>query len=348
MTHPTIDHLVSASPVVMQSPVSGLEQLQRLLPSSVTMMYGETFDDVGLPVDALKYYSWLSIVSAALVRTRAVTSDVVVADFAVTVNKGREWGAQKISLLADRQIDIVNAFAGLCADSVKPRPVLMSEITRSESFRHRRSVASGLLQTNSKFHDAVVGSVRADHVESERTSGFQYSLDEVALIAAYNVKVGPPREQFYDRAARELNASEGDRQLHSILLTPTFPLALSPGEFVRNRELREFGVTAYKATSLGYARNRLVIGRDGAARAKELIERTKLVRRPGAPNSVTELARVLQMVQWAINGAPPENWLSEGWERQEVTDAELRQEVTNLYARYIDSLVAPALGSVYT
>lgn len=308
------------------------------------MMYGETFDDLGVPVDALKYYSWLAIVGSALATTLSVSAEVVVADLAVSVNKLDDWGATKISDMAAHQAQVITAFASLCNTAVKPRPLLMSSIATRPEFQHRRHVAERLLHANADFYEAVAGSVRPDHLEDERKAGFRYSLDEVALISAYNVKVGPPREQFYDRAARVLNAAEGTPVLLSVLLTPTYPLAVKPGEFVKSRELREFGVTAYKAGSLGFGQNRLVIGRDDSSSAEKLLSQTKIIRRIGAPNAVAELAQVLQLVQWAIDGAPPKVWLSREWEERRLNDDDLRREAVMLYHEYVDSAVAPALA----
>jgi hypothetical protein len=346
VSSPQLDDLVSASPIVMRSPFDGARALEQSFPGSLLMMYGETFDDLGLPVDALKYYAWLAIVASGLASDRVVTANVLVADLAVAVNYLDQWGADRIADLAEGRVQVIRRFAALCHSGIGPEPVLMSHVAQTDAYKQRRAVAAELLESDQDFRQAVVGSVRADHLDDEQKLGFQYSLDEVALIAAYGVKIGPPREMFYDSAAQVLNKSLGLRPLSSVLLTPAFPLALTPGEFVKNRELREYGVTAYKAGSLGFAKNRIMIDRDTADSVLELATRTRLVRRPGAPNALTELARVLQLVQWAIEGVPPQHWLSQEWEDGRLADDELRREIAALYRHYIDSIVAPALAAV--
>lgn len=343
MTKPSIDDLFNPlSPLVSESPLQSLDDAHARKQASVKVMYGETFDDQGLPIDALKYYAWLAVAASALAqRVGEVVANVIVADAAVSINKEAEWGAEKIAQLAARQLRTITRFGELCNIGPGPVPILMNQIVVTGPYRDRRATADRLMEMSKEFHESVVGSVRSDHVEEEKESGFRYSLDEVALIAGYDLKVGPPREQFYDRAARILNRSEGRDGPISILLSPTYPLAVSPGEFVKNRELHRYGVTAYKAGSLGFLKNRLVIGRDDSARARDLICNTKLVRRVGAPNAVTELSKVLQLVQWALDGQPPSVWLADEWENHRLDDAALLGEVCDLYTEYIDRIIAP-------
>lgn len=332
--------------LVQSSPVDNIGQLIALSGPTVRAMYGETYDDLGLPVDSLKYYSWLVIMTERLAAANVqVDAEVVIADAAVEVNLGSHWDAAKIKGLAALQRSRVEAFFDLCNNrGPRPKTTLMSTIVATDDYRRRRHQAATLLDESAEFKATVVQSVRADHREKEEIAGYAYSLDEVALISAFNLKVGPPREQFYDAAAAQLNLHDDRQSLVSILLRPSYPLQTSPGEFVRNAELREFGVTAYKAGSLGLGKRRLVIGRDSSTRARELLTATKLIRRAGAPNAVTELASVLQLVEWATCGIEPEEWLATRWTIEGLPDHQLCEEVVSLYSRVIDRVVAPALS----
>jgi len=342
----SIEDLLRPSPLVASSQVAGVAGLLASSGEPLSIMFGETYDEHGLPVDALKYYSWLTVVASELSKRREVTANVVVADLAVALNKGRLWGEAVVAGRAARRMAAVSTFSRLCATPSAPVPVLMSELVVQEGFRARRALAQSLLATSDEFREAVVGSVRSDHLAAEEAGGFRYSLDEVALVAAYDVKVGPPREQFYDRAACVLNRCRGGGDLVSVHLGASYPLGVTPGEYVKNRELREFGVTAYKAGSLGFSKFRLVVGRDDGDVAERLVGETRLLRNPAVPNAITELATVLQTVQWAIEGSPAPAWLKTEWEQQRLSDEELRHALVGLYRKYIDGVVAPAMTDV--
>ncbi len=224
-------------------------------------MYGETFDEFPVPIDAFKYYSWLALVARALTSSgQAASCTVVVADDAVRTNKAMDWGEALIKQRCDQRVAEVEGFLQGCKGGEHVHVELMSEVRRSPSFIERRSQAETLLRTSSAFRDGIVSSVRPERRAAEETKGFSYSLDEAALVSSFELKVGPPREQYYDDAARVLASADGRPELVSVLLAPDYPLALSPGDFMRNDELATYGATPYKAGSHGWRKNRATPG----------------------------------------------------------------------------------------
>lgn len=303
---------------------------------AVRVMYGETFDEFDIPIDALKYYAWLTILSRTARLAGRSECEIVIADTAVTLNKGVLWGAARIAELgARRESSIAQVLAELGADQ-KVRIVRMSDIVAGEDYQRRRAAAAEMLSVSESFASAVRDSVRPDHLEREEQIGFTYSLDEAALVAGYDLKVGPPRETFYDTAAQELKSSLGEGLLGSVLLRPAFPFDTRPAEFIRNEELGKFGVTAYKASSMGLEEKRLILGRDDVSRLESFLQEPPPPRNRKVPDAIVELSTVLQIVRWARTNQAPYEWIAERWWNGSDDWTTVCQMVMELFSVEID------------
>ena len=323
----------SAGPLV-QAILPGPRTIEPSGTEVLRVMYGETFDEFPAPIDAYKYYSWLVIVAREVARSGGeIRCSVVVADDAVRTNKSGEWGETLIVDRCERRVEQIETFIEGCFGDTLVHVDLMSDVRKSTRFASRRSRAEELLKSSETFADIIAASVRPDRRAGEAANGFAYSLDEAALVSSFAYKVGPPREQHYDDAARLLSGTEGGPGLVSILLMPDYPLALGPGAFVRNEELARYGATPYKSNSHGWRNNRLTPGVTTPADAQALISRTRLMRRPNVPNPLLSIATTLQLVSWALDGAKPTAWLADEWDQHRLSDDELRSRVLELYRR---------------
>ena len=68
--------------------------------------------------------------------------------------------------------------------------------------------------------------------DDDKLVGMAYAFEEIATIIEYNIKVGPPRERFYDEPARFIAGAIGNPPLSSVYLHPTFPLGVGPDLFL--------------------------------------------------------------------------------------------------------------------
>lgn len=296
----------------------------------IRAMYGETFDEESVPLDALKYYAWLAILGQLGMLPLGSTLEIVVADKAVELNKADEWGLARIAELRDRRVQEISSCLDMLEAGDTVNVTLMSDIVATDAYRERRATAEKLLSTSESFRSAIRASVRPDRVLIEEEAGFVYSLDEAALVAGYDLKVGPPRETFYDSAASELRTSTDSKLVQSVLLRPAFPFNVPPTEFVRNIELGRYGVTAYKASSMGFGAQRFVLGRDDLDRFIELAAGGSPVRNAKVPDAMVETSIVLQVVEWAVTREPPEDWLAEQWWSGAIDWAEFCEVVQRL------------------
>jgi len=271
---------------------------------ALRMMYGETYDRFGPTFDALKYYSWLGLASQLLAAEGVpAAAEVVIADTATTRNASADE-AEK--LLRDGAAHAAR-MNQVCTDLGLPVSViLMSSFIDEPPFQERLEEVRKTFAASEVAAESIRQTVPERYRAEEEAKGWVYALEEVATIAPYDIKVGPPRERFYDDPARVVAGEVGWNPLCSVWLRPALPLGLPPSTFVRDRDLGTFGVTPYKAGSLGLQANRVLLDQQMVKSAQELLTATVPIPKPGVPNPMLEFANTCELIRWAAGGPAPE------------------------------------------
>ncbi|MBL7160134.1 MAG: hypothetical protein ISS95_01070 [Candidatus Aenigmarchaeota archaeon] len=271
--------------------VSDLDYMEKLLCSnrkSIKIIYGETFDGGGHPIDCLKYYLFAANLADVLKREGIKTeASVLVADTSVYRNEN-ELGFEHVRKLGKDRIRFVETAKRLYKCDFEA--VLMSDIIDSEKFKGRFEEVKKISEDNPKIMKMIEKTVPKDRIEQERKNEFVYPLEEVALISEFDIKIGPPREEFYDDASRKISKEMGCSELLSIYLTPTFPLT-------SNHNLDKLGLTPYKADSKGFRDKRIIIGKTSPKRVFELINNAPAYCGNKLYNPIFDMAVIVNMIK---------------------------------------------------
>lgn len=271
------------------------ETMRRARERRISVMYGETYDRHGLTLDSLKYYFTVAAITNILRSSGAhIDATILIGDIATCRNEQPENHDDLMAIgvaLAER-VRAISGFYGLNLEIL-----LMSEYLNSAAFQERLARIRVAADEHPEIEDYVVQTVPANKVEIERAKGFAYAFEEIATIVEYDIKIGPPREQFYDDPARLIARSLGRPPLLSVYLHPTYPLGLGVDFFFANDEIERYGVTPYKANSKKLAAHRIVLGETPNERIDELIDTSFVGRKPGLPNPVLDLAVIGELAR---------------------------------------------------
>jgi len=266
----------------------------------IRLVYGETFDAHGLTVDSLKYYFFTALLGGLLEREGyTVTASVITGDLHSIKNK---IVADKDGLLgsaaerSDFMTKIKDVF-GLRFDSL-----LMSDLFESDDYKKRLATITPIFQNSAELQAVARKTVLVNRLAQEEKSGFAYTLEEVALITGFDIKIGPPREQHYDKLARTLGPEVGNADFRGLYLAPTYPLGLGLDYFVTHPEIEEFGLTPYKAGSNQLQDSRIVLGVTTAADCKRLIDTSFVAKNPILPNPVLDIYIIAQLAEAFLTG----------------------------------------------
>ena len=264
------------------------------------MLYGETFDGKGNPMDSLKYYLFVSALSKAITASYdvKVESTVLVADLGVYRNYPDEVAEYK-TYAASRE-----AFARKvkqvynCSYDVR----LMSEMSDTPEFRARFERVREISGLNAELMGMIRDSVPADRLEAETKRGFQYPFEEIATILGLDVKVGPPREKLYDNAANRMPSYFNLSPLLPIYLTPTYPVGTNFDAYTSSPATKQYGLTPYKVGSSGMTMHRVVLGVTKGDEVKRLIEATQISSSLTKPNPICDILVLADLARQHLVG----------------------------------------------
>jgi len=263
----------------------------------IEVMYGETYDVYGPVLDSLKYYFAVAAVGRALARSGAIAQPtILIADVASCRNEPEEKHDELMSLGANRArlVKSISETYSLGLDVL-----LMSEYLYSDAFQSRLSRIRSEAGQRSEIYEWVRQTVPASKVKIEEEKDFAYAFEEIATIIEYDIKVGPPREKFYDEPTRMIGKALGYKSLLSVYLHPTYPLGFSFDFFFANEEIEQYGVTPYKAGSKGLMEHRIVLGQTPRNRVSTLIDQSFVSKKASIPNPILDLAVIIEMArQW--------------------------------------------------
>lgn len=265
----------------------------------VRLVYGETYDMFGLTVDSLKYYFFLSLLHETLKSMRInVTSTVIIGDLHSVKNK---LVVNKNELLknAEDRIILINKIRNIY--KLKFEAVLMSDHVKDKNFQNRLKIIKPIFQSSNELKDLAKKTVLKNRLSQEEENEYQYTLEEVAIITGFDIKIGPPREIYFDQIARSLGSKVNNLSFCGIYLNPTYPLGLNFDYFINHPEIEEFGLTPYKAGSNKLQENRIIIGQSSFEQSKKLIENSFISRNPFLPNPVLDIYLISKMAEYLIN-----------------------------------------------
>ncbi len=194
-----------------------------------------------------------------------------------------------------------------------------------------------ICQSQPELMKAVEETVPQSRLKIEKNNNFPYAFDEVAIIIALSldVKVGPPREDLYDRVARRITSKTGQKELMSLFLTPTFPLGLSWAYFFVNEGIEDRGITAYKAGSGGLDENRIIVGRSDPASVRNLIQGSFVSIDPSLPNPVLDLGIISEMARRRLEQDGFPIALADDFYSGKISPLQLKEKVGSDVEKYI-------------
>lgn len=300
----------------------------------VSIMYGETFDDGGTPVETLKYCFFVSDLSDAF-RTEGYDANarILIADSAVLRNAQDRMLPGLERALGERYSILTRArdTYGLALEIE-----LMSSYIGDESFLLLRDDLARIVTADADLMRMLESTVPTGHLARERRNGFLYSFDELASIIDVEVKVGPPREDVYDSLARRVNSARGRSNPLSVFLHPTYPLGVGWSWFFTN-PIEEEGITAYKARSRGLEDHRIIVNRTSPDKVSDLVARSFIPRSDQShlPNPVLDLAVIGERARSLIEGTNRDSRMYEQFQNGQLTAHDLRDHAVELIERYV-------------
>lgn len=296
---------------------------------NISLVYGETYDQYGQTVDSLKYYFFLALLKQALKQKGLnISATVIIGDLHAVKNKLVQNREELLSDAASRVrfIEKLNGIYGL-----ELSPILMSEMCKTDEFQNRLHKIHPIFQSSPELKKIAKKTVLQNRINQEEKVEFAYTVEEVALILGFDIKIGPPREIHYDTIARSLGTHVSNKDFTGLYLQPTYPLGLGFNFFVNNPEIEEYGVTPYKAGSNRLQNNRIILGSTTSAQVQQLIQQSFISSNVELPNPVMDIYLIAQMAGCLLRKEPfifDENISRDLGHLKDVTYKEL---ITNIY-----------------
>lgn len=291
----------------------------------VRIVYGETYDQYGMTIDSLKYYFILSYVHTQLKDAGFnVTSHLIVGDIASIKNKNVQ---NKNALLdaADERIAAINKIVKVYHLPITT--VKMSELFEETSFQRTLETARTVITGNALAQQLLQKTVLKNRVKQELISGYEYAVEEVALILGYDIKVGPPRERFYDQLASLVETEAGVRAPVGLYVNPTYPLGMNFDYFIANPEIETYGLTPYKAGSNKLMEHRIILSNLPNTNLDALVTASFVPIVPGLANPVQDLYDIALLAKAFLGGTP--------FTRSELAEPQLKAETLSAVKAYI-------------
>lgn len=269
----------------------------------VKILYGETYDFLGITIDSLKYYLFVSLFPEL---GNSIESTILIADTASIINAS---SGDTLAILAEgkRRLGQINEI--IRAYHLPVRVQLMSELFKERPVQELIGRVQEIVSQSAEIQSMLQKTVLQNRIRQEDKTAYKYSAEAIATALLFDLKVGPPRELFYDEAA-VLIAKELKRKSYaSIYLTPTYPLGLDFAYFLSHPEIEEYGLTPYKAGSNKLQEQRIILGKTTLKRVQELIDTSFVPNHAGLPDPVGDLNTIVRLAKHFIKEATYETIL---------------------------------------
>ncbi|MFZ2200018.1 MAG: hypothetical protein WAV40_04490 [Microgenomates group bacterium] len=254
------------------------------------VLYGETYDAFGITIDSLKYYLFLEYL--ARIAGEKVHCTVVEGDLHSVINPSV---VEKNSLMREgrrRVGQISRIFEILKIKQVSVK--LMSELFSERKVMDLVSRVSTLVKDRVDMQDQLIPTVLQNRVAQERESGFRYAAEAIGLALNFDLKVGPPREENYDKIAQAIG-QQFRRKYSSIYLRPSYSFTSDFSFYLTHPEIEEYGLTPYKAGSNKMQDLRIVLGGTSEEKIMELMSTCYVPRKISYANPLVDLASIVVM-----------------------------------------------------
>lgn len=294
------------------------------------ILYGETYDLHGEPIDSLKHYFFVANLAKVL-NDVGIESEptILVANSAVCRNTPEEDHAEVMEH-GKKRANLLKKVNSVYKTDLKT--MFMSDYIDTAQFKEKVENVKKKCLNNPHLMAMLEKTVPSDKIEIERKKEFQYSFEEVATILDFDIKVGPPREKFYDEIANSIAKNLNFKGLLPVYLTPSYPLGLKFDFFLSNPEIEEYGVTAYKAGSKGLQNNRIIIGKTSKDDLKNLIEKTFISSNSSLPNPTLDLCIISEIAKQRIGNQTGKNDLYDNFYSGKINSNDLKKmAIENVY-----------------
>jgi hypothetical protein len=275
-------------------------KLEKLAESKdpIKIVYGETYDQFGLTLDSLKYYFVLHIFHE-LINENVSKCTIIIGDIASLRNQNSLESENAIKDEIKNNITIINSI--IKKFDLNIEPVLMSQIFTESSFETNLQSVTAQYQQSGDIKNLFEKTVLENRLKQEQETDFLYSREEVAIIMNYDIKVGPPREKYYDQVASKVKSSLSKSDLQGIYVSPTYPLGFNFDYFICNPEIEKYGVTPYKAGSNKLQDHRIILKDIKPDIIKNLIDNSFLPKDPILPNPLLDLYIIADLAKRVID-----------------------------------------------
>ena len=308
--------------------------LTKSLPSEpIKLFYGETYDDYGNPIDSMKYYFFVSMLSKSLNEEGFKTNPVIlIADVAACRNVSKSLNNKYIELGEGRAsfVDNVKKIYNLNLNIIK-----MSDYLFTQEFQDKLEKIVSICNKNCLLMRKIEKTVPESKIDIERKKNFAYSFDEIGTIIDLDIKVGPPREDLYDDVARDIAEIQAQKQLKSLFLTPTFPLGKNWSYFFAHEGIEEHGITAYKAGSKQLQVNRIIIGQTDYKKVEELIENSFISKNYSLPNPCLDMCVIAEMAKINLENSENFSNIYDEFYSGDLSERQLKNIALDSLTKYI-------------
>lgn len=262
---------------------------------SLRLVYGETYDRYGMTLDSLKYYFFISLLAKVLNQEGIhTTATVIIGDLHSVKNEIVE-NKDDLLLNASNRIELINKINSIY--NLQIEPILMSKMFKENKFEERLKKIIPIFNNSEKLKSLAQQTVLKNRLTQEKKIGFQYTLEEVALIVDFDIKIGPPRETYYDQIASIICGKIYQKDFYGVYLKPTYPLGFQFDYFINHPEIEKFGLTPYKAGSNKLQENRIIVESTTLSDCQKLINSSFVAKNPILPNPVLEVYIISQMAE---------------------------------------------------
>lgn len=263
--------------------------------SKISILYGETYDSFGLTLDSVKYYLCLEYLTRLIKKINPNTNaTLLIGDTASIINAG-VYNKDEILHKIDKNCALIEQLESRYNFSFDIK--IMSDVQNFEIFAKSLKKAKNHYENNPEIQEQLKATVLGNRLKQELESGFKYALEEIAIISDYDIKIGPPRERFYDNVSQQINNGKP----FGIYLKPTFPLGFNYDFFINNPEIEEFGITPYKAGSNKLQSNRIILNKTTKEELKKLIDASFVPEFDDLPNPVKDLFNIATLSEVVRN-----------------------------------------------
>ncbi len=220
--------------------------------NNIIVGYGGTFDGYDLPIDEIRYWLFMHLYKKFLEsKGKSVKLVYIIADKGVFHNYGENketcsWRAKRISQIKALNKFFNNEFEVMLQSEIK--------ITKDD--------IKNVNYLTKRYNNLLEKTIPPSRISQERKRKYLYTLEELLTFikitnGKYLIKVGPPREVFYDKLIKILK-----RKFSPLYLKPVYPVNCTWAYYLYRSDVREFGLTPYKVGDKGYLEKRILITDD--------------------------------------------------------------------------------------